>query len=34
MLADESDYHRTQYLIEDAKEDLLEEIKKQVYNLK
>lgn len=34
MLADESEYHKTQYLMEDAKEELLEEIKKQVYNLK
>lgn len=34
MLADDSEYHRTQFLIEGAKEDLLEEIKKQVYNLK
>ena len=34
MLADDNNYHKTQFLIEDAKEDLLEEIKKQVYNLK
>jgi hypothetical protein len=34
MLADNSDFHRTRYLIEDGKEDLLEEIKKEVYNLK
>lgn len=34
MLADESEFHRTQFLTEDGKEELLEEIKKQVYNLK
>lgn len=33
MQADDSSYHRQEYLIEDAKEKLLDEIKKQVYNL-
>ena len=34
FLADDSNYHKQEYLIERAKEELLEEIKKQVYNLK
>ena len=34
LLADDSTYHKQEYLIERAKEQLLEEIKKQVYNLK
>lgn len=34
MKADDSEYHKQEYLIEYAKEKLLDEIKKQVYNLK
>lgn len=34
MQADDSEYHKQEYLIEHNKEILLEEIKKQVYNLK
>ena len=34
MQADDSEYHKQEYLIEYNKEILLEEIKKQVYNLK
>ena len=34
LLADDYEYHKQQYLIEKAKQDLVEEIKKEVYNLK
>jgi len=34
LLSDSSEYHKQQFLIEKYKEDLLEEIKEQIYNLK
>lgn len=34
ILADENEYHRNQYIVEREKEILLEEIKKEIYNLK